>query len=126
MAGLSVKELRRELSRRQRKMPVLMRRRAKVMAKVAVLDAQIRELGGSVGGPAGTIGSRKHFKNEMGLADTLVAVLKDKTMGIEQAVEAVQKAGYRTTAKSFRVMVNATLLKDKRIKRVERGKYTAK
>ena len=44
-------------------------------------------------------------------------------MGVAEAAEAVRKAGYKSNASSFRIMVNGALGK-KPFKRVERGKYT--
>ena len=40
--------------------------------------------------------------------------------------EAVQRAGYKTSAANFRTIVNATLLKSPKFKKVARGQYTAK
>ena len=56
----------------------------------------------------------------------MASVLSGKTMGVTELSEAVQKAGYRTTSPNFRTIVNQTLIKDKRFKRVERGLYTVK
>ncbi|MEM9082824.1 MAG: hypothetical protein AAGB34_04445 [Planctomycetota bacterium] len=46
-------------------------------------------------------------------------------MSVTDAAHAVQQAGYATTSDNFRTIVNQTLLKDKRFKRVARGQYTA-
>jgi len=47
-------------------------------------------------------------------------------MGVTEAAEAVKKAGYKTNAANFRVIVNQALLKHRnKFKKVERGQYTA-
>jgi len=63
-------------------------------------------------------------KNALSLPDALAAVFAGKEkMGIAEAADAVQAAGYKTNAKGFRKMVNKTLAKDKRFKNVGRGEY---
>jgi len=49
-----------------------------------------------------------------------------KTMGVSEAADAVQRAGYKTSAANFRTIVNQTMLKSPKIKKVSRGQYTAK
>lgn len=128
-ASLSVADLQRELRRRQRAVKTLHSRRAKLLAKIAGIDAQILARAGTIASQAGlTVGLGPRAtrpRNETNLIEALHAVLKGKTMGVAEAAEAVQKAGYRTGAASFRIMVNAALLKKKFFKRVERGRYTA-
>ncbi|MEO1129536.1 MAG: hypothetical protein AAFX05_07495, partial [Planctomycetota bacterium] len=65
-------------------------------------------------------------RNEASLADSLTKLLRNKAMSVTDAAQAVQDAGYKTTSPNFRTIVNQTLLKDKRFKRVARGQYTAK
>jgi hypothetical protein len=109
----------------------LRRKRSRLLAKVAALDERIRDLGGSVGGVprrgrVGAIPGRKRPRNETNLADALAKVLKGKTMGVTEAAEAVQRAGYQTTAANFRTIVNQALIKNnKMFKKVDRGQYTA-
>jgi hypothetical protein len=127
LAKLSVADLHRELERRQRGGQSLLRKRAKLVVKLDALDAQIAELGIAGGGRGGgAVGGGKRHKNESSLVEALAAALKGKTMGVAQAAEAVQKAGYKTTAANFKVMVNGTLINSGKFKRVERGQYTAK
>ncbi|MEM9560690.1 MAG: hypothetical protein AAF995_10315, partial [Planctomycetota bacterium] len=84
-----------------------------------------RSAGRTAGRRPGRPAAGKRFRNASNLADALHAVLRGKQMGVTEAAEAVQAAGYQTTAANFRVIVNQTLLKDKRIKKVSRGVYTA-
>lgn len=120
LSSLPASALHAELRRRQTGVTRIQRKRAKLMEQVAALDAQLRALGES---PAGG-GRGKRFSNEMNLADALAAALKGKTMSVPDAAAAVQKAGYRTTSANFKLMVNLQLAKDKRFKRVGRGRYT--
>ncbi|MCC6678658.1 MAG: hypothetical protein IT436_16105 [Phycisphaerales bacterium] len=130
LARLSIADLDREIRRRQRGTKSLHRRRAKMLEKIAALDAQILAAGGTLDGRAGRsmarAGARRiRPKNDTNLIDALRALLKDKTMGVAEAAEAVQKAGYKSNAATFKIMVNAALGKKKHFKRVERGRYTA-
>jgi hypothetical protein len=52
-------------------------------------------------------------------------VLKGKTMGVAEAADAVQKAGYKTSSPNFRTIVNQALLRSELIKKLGRGAYTA-
>jgi hypothetical protein len=123
--GLSVTELHRELRRRQRRVPALQRRRAKVMEKVAALDAQIAFLGGMAGGGTGRRGGGRRASGDS-LVAHLKKVLDGKTMGVSEVAEAVQHGGYQTSSPNFRTIVNATLINKKHgFKRVDRGQYTA-
>ncbi len=65
----------------------------------------------------------------MPLPEALHQVLKGKTLSVGEAVEAVQRAGYKTSSNNFRTIVNQQLIaaKNKKLfKKVARGQYTAK
>lgn len=130
LSSLPAAVLHRELRRRQGRVSALVRRRDRLVAKLDKLDAQIREMGGAAGGRRGGsgtgMGAATRASNSAGLADSLAKVLSGKTMGVTEASEAVQKAGYKTNAANFRTIVNACLLKNKNMfKKVSRGQYTA-
>lgn len=118
-------QLQKELARRQDKLRDLQREHQKIIASAQNLQAQIERLGGAGVAVAG-VGLRKRPRNAMSLRDALVTALKGKTLTVEQAADAVRKAGYKSNAANFRIMVNLALIKDNRIKRVARGQYTAK
>ncbi len=120
---MSIGSIERELARRVRRAATLTRARNRLMAKVAAMDAQIAELGGSVRSAA-VLASGKRFQNEMTLPDALARALKGKSMSIGESADAVKKLGFRTASRTFNVPVNLALSKDKRIKRVARGRYT--
>ena len=124
MGTMSTNELERELSRRQSAARRLERKRERLAEQLEEVERELSELGGLGGISIG--GVRKRPRNEMNLADSLAKVLKSKTMSVTDVTEAVQKAGYRTSAANFRTIVNQTLIKDSRFKKVARGQYTAK
>ena len=111
-----------ELSRRQRSAKKLIRKRTKLLATLAELEAQIRAAGVLISDAGGRVRPR----NESNLSDAMRAVLKGKTMGVSEVAEAVLAAGYQSNAANFRVIVNQTLLKNKSVfKKLGRGRYTA-
>jgi len=124
---LSTADIRQELSRRQRSLPKLTKKRASLSAQLAAIDSQIEALGGDSKTSGGsTAGRASRSKNSMTLVQALEKVLSGKQMSIGEAINAVKAAGYKTESKSFRISVNATLLKfKKKFKKVARGIYTA-
>ena len=125
LARLSVAQLEREIRRRGRAVGRLERRRAKLADRIATLDDQIRAAGGSVNGRASQTGGSRRFKNKMTLTEALVKAVGSKAMGVEEAMAAVKRGGYRTASSNFRTQVNTALIKGP-FKRVGRGRYTAK
>lgn len=124
---VSTARLAEELKRRERDLSKLESRREKLAVQLAELDDQIAALAGAGGyGATARGGVRRRPRNDKPLADALVEVLTGATMGVSEVAEAVQKAGYRTSSPNFRTIVNQTLLRDKRIKKIARGQYTAK
>ena len=129
-----------ELARRQRRLPALKSQHAALLNKLEAVEAKIAEIDGVSGGsatrgrrkaagrpvgrPAPT--GRKRPRNAKNLEDSLADTLRGKTLSVTDATRAVLSRGYKTTAANFRTIVNATLLKSKKIKRVSRGQYTAK
>jgi septal ring factor EnvC (AmiA/AmiB activator) len=120
LESMTVSELQAELNRRRRGVARLERRREKLSAELAAVNAEIAELGGSLTGGTGT-----RARNSMTLPDALHQVLQGVTMSVTEAADAVRAAGYSSSAANFRTMVNQALLKDKRFKKVSRGQYTA-
>jgi len=105
---------------------MLMKRRAAAAAKLAAIDGQIDALSGTSGRGAAASSRSGRAKNSMTLVEALSKVLSGKQLTIAQAMDAVKAAGYKTDSKSFRISVNATLLKfKKKFKKVARGIYTA-
>jgi hypothetical protein len=68
---------------------------------------------------------RGRGRNKFGLVESLHKVLKGKIYSVSDAAVAVKKAGYKTDAVNFRVMVNQAFIKYTNLfKRVSHGKYT--
>jgi len=120
---VSIGELQAELQRRERGIRKLERRREKLYDELAAVDADLAAVGAL--GAAGRI--RRRPRNEMNLVDSLAKVLNGKTMSVTDVTQAVQKAGYITTAANFRTIVNQALIREKKVfKKISRGQYTAK
>jgi hypothetical protein len=122
LGTLSVQDLRHELSRRERGAESLLRRRARLAAKLRALDDQLAEFGLS----ANTGSNGKRPKNQGTLVDALLTVFKGSTLSIAEAEAAVRKAGYRSNAKNFRTIVSIALSTSGKFKRVQRGIYVMK
>lgn len=121
LSRLSMSELRNEIKKRQRRLDSLRRKRLRLAEQLQELDDLIAKEGGELT----AVGGRKRPRNEQNLADALAELLASATMSVTEAAREVQAAGYRTTSPNFRTIVNQTLLKDTRFKRVGRGLYTA-
>ncbi len=122
LQSMSIRDLHAEIRKRERAGSGLLRKRQKLAEKLAKVEAQIREQG--LNAPGMTGGVRP--KNDMNLVESLAKVLRGKTMSVTQVAEAVQAAGYQTTAANFRTIVNQALIKNnKTFKKVQRGQYTA-
>jgi hypothetical protein len=136
LANMTTDALASELARRERRLPALKRQHAELLGKLEAIEAEIAGIGGS--GSAGAARGRgrasgrrastggKRPRNTMNLEDFLADTLAGKTMSVTEVTAAVQAKGYKTTAANFRTIVNATLLKSKKIRKVARGQYTAK
>jgi hypothetical protein len=125
LVRISYADIQSELRRRQRSTGTLAKRRDKLAAKLAELNAQIEKMGGSVKVRGRrTAGSRQ--KNDMTLVQALSKAVGGKGMSVSDAADAVQKLGYRTNSSNFRTQVNLALIKSGKFKRVGRGEYAAK
>lgn len=122
ISGLSVVELEAEISRRQRRVNALQKRRDRLLSRLESIDAEITDLGG-LGRTRG--GRRIRPRNEMNLVEALHKTLEGKTMSVTEVAEAVQRGGYKTTSPSFRTIVNQALIASGKFKRVGRGQYTS-
>ncbi|GAB4385660.1 MAG: hypothetical protein Kow0022_12440 [Phycisphaerales bacterium] len=144
LANYPTEALQKELERRASQIDELVAQRDELAAQLAELDAKIAEVGGAVVSPARRVPGRrpgrrgrsgrrpgrgapgmKRPKNDMSLAEAMAKLLKNKTLSVTEITSEVQKAGYKTHAANFRTIVNQTLIKDPRFKKVARGQYTA-
>ncbi len=122
LGRMSIRDLHAEVRRRERAAGGLLKRKARLLARLSEVEEQIRRDGIA----AGASGAGSRPRNEMNLVESLAKVLKGKTLSVTKAAEAVQAAGYRTVAANFRTIVNQALIKNKKVfKKIERGQYTA-
>lgn len=142
LRSLTTSALLAEVKRREQSITSMIRERDALATRLASLNDEIAVLsGGAVApaaAPAGRAGKGKRGKgrrgstgrtrpkNEGTLEDALVKTLTDKVMGVNEVAAAVIQGGYKTNAENFRTIVNQCLIRSTRIKKVARGKYTAK
>jgi hypothetical protein len=123
LSTISTAELRYEISRRNKSIEKLQKKRQSLQSQMHEIDRTLAEYGAAA---AGGGGGGKRPRNSEKLSDALARVLKGTTMSVTDAAQAVQQAGYQTTAANFRTIVNQTLIKDSRFDNVSRGQYRAK
>jgi len=119
-----------ELDRRR---GVLQEEREALLAEIAEIDAHIADIEDALASSRTTRQPRRRSSTKRTggkrvlLADALQSLLTGKELSVTEIADSLLKSGYKTksSAKNFRVMVNQTLTKDKRFKRVSRGIYTA-
>ena len=125
----TIAELQSELARQSQLLGKLQTQRKKVAKQLDQIDKKIaqldgKETGGKKSAPKKTL---KRAKNKQSLNETLAAVLKGKkAVSIGDATKLVLAAGYKSNSRQFQGIVNQTLLKDKRFKKVGRGMYALK
>jgi hypothetical protein len=116
-----------ELQQRKSRAQKLVSKYERLLAQTKELRAQIEAEGGFVPSeplPGGAPG-RVRPVNTMSLANTIQKVLAGKTLSVDEVTRKVVEEGYKSSSSKLRVMVNLTLVKDPRFKRVSRGVYTA-
>ena len=131
LARVPLETLQREIQRRREELP-------KLIAQRDELDRRIAELEGPAAPrrPAKKAKravarkrrvSRKPIKGTLTLNDALAQVLEGKEgISIAEATKEVLAQGYKTRAKNPKFLVNRTLARDDRFKRVARGVYALK
>ena len=119
---LSDTELKVQLKAREREIRKLSTRRSRLTAQLERINAEYLHLTGRA--PSG----HKRPRNTANLGDSLAKAMKRGHFTVPEAAEAVQAAGYKTTATTtnFRVIVNQRLISDPRFKKIRRGVYAVK
>lgn len=136
LSNLPVDQLHAEIQRRLRDLPKLIRQRDELIRQIEELEglglaqpaaetkAPAKRRGRKPAAIAGKGRRRRKARNAVSLSDTLASVLKEKgPLSVGDAVQAVLNAGYKSNSKIFRTIVNQTLSKEKRFKKVGRGQY---
>jgi hypothetical protein len=128
LAKVSVEDLKKEISRRQRKLPELIAARDTLNRLIAELEG----LGGvkptaiARRKPGRPKGARKAIRPARAgsLSSALVDALRAKgKLTVAEATDAVVAAGYKSKSKEFKKVVGITLSTDRRFRRVRRGVY---
>jgi hypothetical protein len=145
LRSVSTAALRREIARREAGATKLAARRARLAKALAALDADLADLGVDApkrrgrppgrkpgrrgpGRPKGSKNKRraKRAKNSMSLAEAVSKVVAvGKTVSPSDVVTSVRKV-YKSSSKSFGVMVAGTLARHPEFKRLGRGRYRRK
>jgi hypothetical protein len=137
LKSLSTAALRRELDRRMRGAKKLAAKRDKLARKLAALERELSGLGGAApysgkrrGRPPGgrrgrPTGPRRTLpRNKQSLGDALAAAVRvGSVVSPAEAAQRVKASGYKSTAKTFGILVAMRLAGDKRFKRKGRGQY---
>lgn len=133
LAKLTTEQLKKELARRTKVLPRLLKKRAKLEKIVAAIDSLIAAHGGEAvskgRGGRKKAGAKKKGGKRPPREGSLKAVLMmalagKKGVGVAEAVKAVLAAGYKSESKDFRLLVNQTLLTNGEFRKVGRGLYT--
>ena len=137
LSNLPVDQLHAEIQRRLRDLPKLTRQRDELTRQIEELEglglakpaaeekAPAKRRGRKPGPAKGAKGGRRRkARNAISLSDALTGAMKAKgPLSVGDAMQAVQEAGYKSNSKIFRTIVNQTLAKEKRFKKVGRGTY---
>lgn len=126
LANLSVEDLQAEIRGRQRKGKTLLKKHAKLAARLALVERQLAAIGLTAGSSRGGArrGPGSRARNAQSLPEALAAVMStDKAMSVSDLAKKVRDKGYQSNSVNFNTIVNQALVKDKRFKNVSRGQY---
>jgi len=128
LVKMTIGQLKAEIARRQKNLSRLRKKRAGLVKQLDGIDKEIAETAGKAEKkpvkkkPAKKKATRA--KNKMSLVEALAGVLKGKSgVAINEAVAGVLAAGYKSTSKEFKLIVNQTLSKNPVFRKVSRGVY---
>lgn len=131
LGDASVAELKAELSRRKRRERSLEVRRARLLEELGKVEKDLialRSLGGEIPGSSAGAPLRQRRRargpNKKTLLVHLEEVLQGKVLSVSESAEAVLANGYCSNSKTFRTIVNQTLLANDVFERVGHGCYT--
>ncbi|HZL98690.1 MAG TPA: hypothetical protein VFD43_00430 [Planctomycetota bacterium] len=124
-------ELLDEIDRRHARAKVLIAERRRILARMAALEAEMGIVAPADRSAAPAFrpaleGSprRQRARNSTSLADALAQAVEPRaTISPAEAAQLVLSNGYRSTAKTFGMVVANALAKDQRFRRVGRGRY---
>ena len=126
--SLTTADIHQELQRRQKNAKTLIRKRDRLVKQLGTIETELSELGaatsrGSTTSTAAPTG-RRRAKNDITLPDAIAKAMDVRAVvSPKEAAALVRSNGYKTTSKTFNMMVSNALAKDSRFKRVGRGQY---
>jgi len=131
LENVPLAELKKEIERRQKLLPKLIAQRDALAEQITELQRMETAV---VGEPAArsraTARPRRLHRaagNKSSLAEVLATFMKGREkVTVGEAMKGALAAGYRTTSKSFRSVVNQMLLKSPRFRSVGRGEFALK
>jgi hypothetical protein len=134
LAGIPTALLVREIERRRQRLQAAHVRREKLLAQIATLDAEIRDLDDeerprvrdlTVAKPkAAPATPRQRRASSISLGDALAAAVKiGQVVRPADAARLVRARGYRTTSRAFGADVSRTLARHPGFRRKGRGQY---
>ncbi len=133
--GISTADIQRELDRRQGTLRSMLQQRAQLTEQLRELEQRIIAMGGAdylgtthrrtpLAAPPPASSARTRDVSSLTLPEALAKVVGiGDVVAPREAAERVRAAGYRTTASNFAAVVTNTLAKEKRFRRVGRGRY---
>ena len=131
LARVPLEKLQREIQRRREELPKLVAQRDELDRRIAELEGPAAPKRRAKKAKRAVARKRrvsgKPAKGTLTLNAALAQVLKgQRSVSVAQAMEGVLALGYKSRAKNFRFLVNQTLRKDDRFKRIARGVYALK
>ena len=131
LAQFSMDELLAEVDARRAQAARLERERDRILDQMAGIEAELGAMGitiGDGGQPAAqsapATARRPRARNSVTLADAIAMAVEPRaTVSPADAAQLVVSNGYQSTAKNFGMVVANALNKDKRFRRVGRGRY---
>jgi hypothetical protein len=127
LSQIPAQDLYAELEQRKARAQSLVRRYERLLQQTDKLRAEIEAHGGFVPEVAHAgMPARKRPFNKMSLAKVMQKVLAGKQLSVDEVMQGVLEAGYKSSSARLRSIVNLTLIKDPTFKRVSRGVYTTK
>ena len=108
---LSVADVEQLLKEKQTQVSRLQKRRAKLLAEIEKIDAEVEELSGK--------GSGSRFKNKFTNLEAACQVLArhKKGLTLDELTNAILKTGHRSTSKNFRNTIYQAIHNSKKIRR---------
>ena len=127
LKSISTADLQAELVRRRRSAQGLTEKRARLVEELDAVEAELALLSGQrrarLEAPAAAPRAARSVNN-LTMADALAACIRTgEVLSPQEAAERVRAAGYASGARTFGPMVSTALAKDKRFRRLGRGRY---